>query len=298
MSTPGHRKVTSRRRFDARRLTRTAATPAVGITAVAAAALATLGGAVPAQPAADAASQRTDVISASLLGARTEPPVSRSEGRPSLPGAGEAKHVGVMFLLEDVEVRSAAADDAPVLASLGKGSQVAVTDVEENGFRQIVHNDLPRWVPAELLSATEPKPEPPPEPEPEPEPENVGLSGAPCPTGSSVESGLLPDTIAVHRAVCAAFPEVSTYGGLAGRNEHATGQALDIMVSGATGWRIAEFLQAHQAELGVEYLIYEQKIWSVDRASEGWRPMSDRGGATANHYDHVHVTTYGSAATQ
>lgn len=295
MSTPGHRKVTSRRRFDSRRLTRTAAAPAIGITAVAAAALATLGGASPAQPAAEAASQQSDIISTSLLGARTEPPVSRSVERPPLPGTGE-KQVGAMFLLEDVEVRSAAADDAPVLASLGKGGQVAVTDVEENGYRQIVHNDLPRWVPADVLSATEPKPEPP--PEPEPEPENVGLSSAPCPTGSSVESGLLPDTIAVHRAVCAAFPEVTSYGGLAGRNEHATGQALDIMVSGETGWRIAEFLQAHRVELGVEYLIYEQKIWSVERASEGWRPMSDRGGATANHYDHVHVTTFGSAGTR
>ncbi|MFD1858757.1 hypothetical protein EHW97_06450 [Aeromicrobium camelliae] len=298
MSTPGHRKVTSRRRFDSRRLTRTAAAPAIGITAVAAAALATLGGASPAQPAADAASQQSDIISASLLGARTEPPVSRSVERPPLPGDGETNQVGAMFLLEDVDVRSAAADDAPVLASLGKGGQVTVTDVEANGYRQIVHNDLPRWVPADVLSETEPKPEPSPEPEPEPEPENVGLSSAPCATGSDVESGLLPDTIAVHRAVCAAFPEVSTYGGVAGRHEHATGQALDIMVTGESGWRIAEFLQAHQAELGVEYLIFEQKIWSVERASEGWRPMEDRGGTTANHYDHVHVTTYGSAGTQ
>ena len=46
------------------------------------------------------------------------------------------------------------------------------------------------------------------------------------------------------------------------------------------------------AELNISYLIYSQKIWSVDRGGEGWRSMSDRGSTTANHYDHVHVTTY------
>jgi hypothetical protein len=39
-------------------------------------------------------------------------------------------------------------------------------------------------------------------------------------------------------------------------------------------------------------VIYAQKIWSVKRGGEGWRGMSDRGSVTANHYDHVHVSTY------
>ena len=51
-------------------------------------------------------------------------------------------------------------------------------------------------------------------------------------------------------------------------------------------------MRAHYAELGVNYIIYSQQIWSVDRGGEGWRGMSDRGSTTANHYDHVHVTTY------
>jgi hypothetical protein len=38
--------------------------------------------------------------------------------------------------------------------------------------------------------------------------------------------------------------------------------------------------------------MYSQRIWSVERSSEGWRYVEDRGSATANHYDHVHVTTY------
>jgi hypothetical protein len=30
----------------------------------------------------------------------------------------------------------------------------------------------------------------------------------------------------------------------------------------------------------------------VERSSEGWRYMSDRGSTTANHYDHVHVSVF------
>ena len=55
---------------------------------------------------------------------------------------------------------------------------------------------------------------------------------------------------------------------------------------------IAEFVRANASSLGVSYIIYSQKIWSVDRAGEGWRYMSSRGSATADHYDHVHVSVY------
>jgi hypothetical protein len=64
------------------------------------------------------------------------------------------------------------------------------------------------------------------------------------------------------------------------------------MVSGARGYEVRDFVRAHYAELGVSYIIYSQHIWSVERGGEGWRSMSDRGSTTANHYDHVHVTTY------
>ena len=67
---------------------------------------------------------------------------------------------------------------------------------------------------------------------------------------------------------------------------------MDIMVSGATGWEIANFLRANYSALGIEYLIHARNIWSVERSGEGWRGMADRGSITANHLDHVHVTVY------
>ena len=35
-----------------------------------------------------------------------------------------------------------------------------------------------------------------------------------------------------------------------------------------------------------------QRIWTPVRAAEGWRTFPSRGSATANHYDHVHVSVY------
>jgi hypothetical protein len=115
------------------------------------------------------------------------------------------------------------------------------------------------------------------------------LGGA-CTNGTSVEGQ--PNILAVHEAVCASFPELTSYGTYRSDGEHSQGLAIDIMVSGARGWEVAEFVRANYAELGVNYIMYSQKIWSVDRSSEGWRYVEDRGSVTANHYDHVHVTTY------
>ena len=115
--------------------------------------------------------------------------------------------------------------------------------------------------------------------------------GGTCANGSSIDAGhaALYD---IHDVVCANWPEITSYGTWRGDGEHGQGRAIDIMVSGETGWAIANFLRANYSALGIEYIIYSQHIWSVERSGEGWRGMSDRGSTTANHYDHVHVTVY------
>jgi len=167
----------------------------------------------------------------------------------------------------------------------------------------VVVDKKSRWVHGDFLSETKPKPEPEPEPKPEPAeeetseapaPAETGLSTSVCPDGSSVESGLVSNAVSVYRSVCSSFPSVNSYGGVrpGDSGEHGSGQALDIMISGDAGWEVAEYVRANAGELGVSYIIYSQKIWSTDRAGEGWRYMEDRGSTTANHYDHVHVSVY------
>ena len=155
------------------------------------------------------------------------------------------------------------------------GEKVLVTGRKLYGREEIVLDGKSRWVTAGYLTADEP----------------LTLGGA-CTNGSSVPSGVSPNIVKVHEAVCADFPEITVYGTFRGDGEHAQGIAIDIMVSGDRGWEVAEFVRANYAALGVSYVIYSQNIWSVERSSEGWRPMEDRGSTTANHYDHVHVTTY------
>ncbi|MPQ97146.1 hypothetical protein GB931_04235 [Modestobacter sp. I12A-02628] len=70
---------------------------------------------------------------------------------------------------------------------------------------------------------------------------------------------------------------------------HPSGLALDYMVmsDAQLGDAIAAYHIAHWDELGVEYVIWEQRMLSSPNGS--WKPMEDRGGVTANHFDHVHV---------
>jgi hypothetical protein len=117
----------------------------------------------------------------------------------------------------------------------------------------------------------------------------AGLNFAPC-GSASVEYGLQPGAVRLYRAVCNAFPgQISHFGGL-GAGEHANGKAIDFMVYGnaALGQQVANFLRSHAYELGLYDIIWQQRIWTPTRASEGWRWMANRGSITANHYDHVH----------
>jgi len=75
---------------------------------------------------------------------------------------------------------------------------------------------------------------------------------------------------------------------------HPAGLAADFMVpltpaGKAQGDALVAYAQAHARELGIDYIIWYQRIWSVARADEGWRRMEDRGSATANHMDHPHI---------
>lgn len=221
------------------------------------------------------------VATASVLAeAEAEPPttVSRDAERPPLPNeaAVEAQISGSMFATTTLPVLADSDAKSPELATVKYGDTVDVTGETAGDFTQIMHKGAPRWVATADVSTEEP------------------LGTAPCAFGS--EGGLQPDTVKVHRAVCAKFPQITRYGGVSGRGEHATGQALDIMASSDVGTQIANFLMENRAELGVEYIIWRQRIWRPS-TSGSWRGMSDRGGATANHYDHVHVTTYGASAT-
>jgi len=223
--------------------------------------------------------------------------VSRSATRtePELPTLTEVAavadrvaplHLRARWLTHDVAVWSGPARSTDRLTGLDDGTKVQVTGLVHDGWAQIRRNGRMVWVRRDALAAEKPAPA-----EATVGPA-AGVTYAPCSDGSSVESGLTSNAIKVYRAVCAAFPAVSSWGGNTGYGDHGAGLALDIMCTGSLGDAIAAWVRAHAGELGVSEVIWSQQIWTVERSSEGWRYMSDRGSTTANHYDHVHVTVF------
>ena len=84
-------------------------------------------------------------------------------------------------------------------------------------------------------------------------------------------------------------------------SNHNTGNALDCTISNAIGtrptaaqkeqgWKLANWLRQHAARLQVRYVIWDGKMWSVARSSEGWRTYTAGTGVTDGHFDHVHVS--------
>ena len=77
---------------------------------------------------------------------------------------------------------------------------------------------------------------------------------------------------------------------------HNSGMAVDFMVpvNSAQGDQLAEYLTKHMDELGVYYIIWKQRFYMPQQNIYGpantWNIMPNRGGVTANHYDHVHVS--------
>ena len=77
---------------------------------------------------------------------------------------------------------------------------------------------------------------------------------------------------------------------------HNSGMAVDFMVysDSAKGDQLAEYLTKHMDELGIYYIIWKQRFYMPQQNIYGpantWNIMPNRGGVTANHYDHVHVS--------
>lgn len=71
--------------------------------------------------------------------------------------------------------------------------------------------------------------------------------------------------------------------GTADKSDHAFGLALDFM---GGKQNLADYVQKNAMALNVKYVIYNNRIWSVDRADEGWRAYD---GADP-HTSHVHVS--------
>lgn len=170
-----------------------------------------------------------------------------------------------------------------------RGGELQVTGTVQNGRAEIIHNGASRWVTAKYVSATKP---------------GSGASGG---NDTSLDRGnsqgldkTNANVQAIARDIWNRFPQIKTMYGWRRdvTPDHPAGRAVDVMIpnyksNAALGREIAEYYRAHASEYNINYIIFNQQIWSTARDKEGWRNMANRGGDTANHKDHVHINTHG-----
>ena len=213
------------------------------------------------------------------------PSISRDSDRRAVASLISPTVSGRRWTTADLDLRVTPTEDARVVGEVKAVTPVRVTGERTDGFAQVIIREggarTVAWVNVDYLADQKPT-----------DPAHLPMSTAPCPDGS-VERGLTAGAVRVYRSVCHAFPEITSYGGWDNHGEHRSGKALDIMTSDVQlGNAIAAFLQAHASDLDVFDILWRHRIWTSQRAGDGWRTFADRGSATANHMDHVHVSVY------
>jgi hypothetical protein len=214
---------------------------------------------------------------------------TRSAGRALPRVTLEPQAVRQLYATAPLNVWAGPREQAPKFRVVDFGTRLAATGQRQGHWAEVLIDKRVRWVNATYLATKKPRP-----------PKTTtgavasgGISTAPCADGSGTEAGIVPNAVTLYRAVCNAFPQLTTYGGYDAHGEHADGHAIDFMITdSATGQAVADWVRANASALHVYDIIWAQHIWTPERAAEGWRSMSDRGSATANHYDHVHVAVY------
>jgi hypothetical protein len=236
----------------------------------------------------------------------------------SVAGFGVVGGAAVALSLP-LEASAEAATPAPASLSLASSVDLAERAQADRAARSATR-ELPAAVkaPGEVAPAktetvgvtgvkavAKPKPKPKPEPKATADPKpksSSSSSSSPSSSSSSGSSnsytggvtarcasiGLIPNAQRLCSAVQGNFGLSNIGGYRPNGGEHSTGQAIDFMISSqAQGDAIAAWVQSNSGAYNVQYVIWRQRYW---QPGSSWRMMADRGSATANHYDHVHVT--------
>lgn len=176
-----------------------------------------------------------------------------------------------------------------IVGTVSSGTALQVTGTTSGDRTQVLYLGAARWVYTPYVSTTRPA---------------VATSlSIPASITTSGISQLNPNARAVFQYVVDHYPRIRTiYGWRASSDyssDHPSGRAVDIMlptwtdpVNADYGWTIARFFAANAKQFKVNYVIYRQSTFNAAYPDRGWRPMEDRGSATANHYDHVHVSVF------
>ncbi|RMB61827.1 SH3 domain-containing protein [Tessaracoccus antarcticus] len=243
-----------------------------------------------ASPSAPAAS-----TSAPVAVAAAPAPAAKT---PAVDWSVKGAEAGTRWITKSVNVRTGPGTSHDVVTAFVAGRKVTITKSQHDGWQQVSLKNGAGWVKASFLTSDEPAaPATASGSSTSSSSSNKAASGVvadagSCPRAGSATNGMQSRTISVLRKVCAQFPNITSYGGYRAGSSgyHGSGRAIDAMISGDAGLEVARWVRANASSLGVVEVIYQQKIWTSQRSGDGWRSMASRGSASADHYDHVHIS--------
>ena len=121
-------------------------------------------------------------------------------------------------------------------------------------------------------------------------------------TGNAIPTDphLQPQAEAFRQEIAAKFGITNIGGYREGDPEdHGQGLAVDVMVptSSELGDQVAQYAIDNMDRAGISYIIWKQQFYmpvnNIYGPANTWNQMPDRGGDTANHNDHVHISFNG-----
>lgn len=224
--------------------------------------------AVPVAPAAEtqAAPAEAPVV---------EVPAAETPAQPAVPETPNYGAPAVNVEVQNQEVAPAAAPEAPATPEAPAAPQSA--PVAEEAPAQ----------PAAVETAAAPEVQP--------------VASTPT-TGNAIptDPNLQPQAEAFRQEIAAKFGITNIGGYREGDPEdHGKGLAVDVMVptNSELGDQVAQYAIDNMDRAGISYIIWKQQFYmpvnNIYGPANTWNQMPDRGGDTANHNDHVHISFNG-----
>ena len=224
--------------------------------------------AVPVAPAAEtqAAPAEAPVV---------EVPAAETPAQPAVPETPNYGAPAVNVEVQNQEVAPAAAPEAPATPEAPAAPQSAP-----------VAEEAPAAQPAAETTAA---------------PEVQPVASTPT-TGNAIptDPNLQPQAEAFRQEIAAKFGITNIGGYREGDPEdHGKGLAVDVMVptNSELGDQVAQYAIDNMDRAGISYIIWKQQFYmpvnNIYGPANTWNQMPDRGGDTANHNDHVHISFNG-----
>lgn len=204
-----------------------------------------------------------------------EVPAAETPAQPAVPETPNYGAPAVNVEVQNQETAPAAAPEAPATPEALAAPQSAPVSEEAPAAQPAV----------ETAAAPEVQPV-----------ASTPTSGNTIPT----DPNLQPQAEAFRQEIAAKFGITNIGGYRAGDpDDHGKGLAVDVMVptSSQLGDQVAQYAIDNMDRAGISYVIWKQQFYmpvdNIYGPANTWNQMPDRGGDTANHYDHVHISFNG-----